>query len=167
MGRHNIGSYVIPRKATDGTTPKMEVRGRFLLEANTTYYFPIGGQDCTVISAHVTWTADPIILTSVKIEDCNRPNGSGVEGAATHAAGESEDWDERVGMWIDEDPTTAFVGVVGVNVTATNGVVTATGDAAGGGCMFHVADTGARRSRVAVKVGATGGYLAVYGWGKE
>lgn len=173
MGRHANGGFSTPL-APNGIVPAQNGRGRFTLLANTTYYFPIDGADCSVIAAHLCWTDSPIIITSAKIEDCNRPAATGITTVSDQAVQlrgndteESEDFDARVGVWVDEDPTTGFVGVVGTNVSATNGVVAATGDAAGGGCMFHVADTGARRTRVRVQVGATGGDLSCFVWGKE
>lgn len=152
MGRASNVGYVKPLKA-DGSSPTEKGRGNFTLEAATTYYFPLGGADASVISAHLAWPGSSIILTSVTVEDCNAPHS------------DVTDYSSTLGHWIDEDPTTAFVGVVGTNVTQTNGVVAATGDAGGGGCLFHVADSGARRTRLKVVVGATGGdvFCAVHG----
>ena len=154
MGRASNSNYITPLKS-DGTSPDRAGDGKFTLAAATTYYFPLGGADASVVSGHVAWTGSAIIITSITVEDCNFPHL------------DVTDYSANVGEWIDEDPTTAFVGVVGTGVSASNGIVAATGDAAGGGCMFHVADTGARRTRLKMVVGATGGTVRVAAGGKE
>lgn len=129
-------------------------RGSFTLAAATTYFFPVGGQDGGLVSAHLHWDA-AIIITSLTVEDCDFPNS---EISDFHAG--------TGGEWIDEDPSTAFVGTKGAGVTVTNGVVAVTGGALGG-CRFNVADQGARRTRIKVVVGATGGEIRCAAWAKE
>lgn len=155
--RHPIStSYITPIKS-DGTVQTESAtefgRGSYTLASSSTYYFPLGGQDVPFLSGHMQWDAS-IILTSVTIEDCNFP-----ETDVTWYSNGS-------GEWIDEDPTTAFVGLDGAGATASNGVVAVAGGAQGG-AMFHVAQTGARRTRLAVVVAGTGGEVRVSGWGKE
>ena len=128
-------------------------RGSFTLTAGATYYYPIGGQDCPNLSAHMHWDA-AIVITSITVEDCDMPPGEVSDYVASTG-----------GQWIDEDPAAAFVGVKGAGVTVTSGVVAAAGGALGG-CLFHIS-TGARRTRLAVVVGATGGEMRCAAWGKE
>lgn len=128
--------------------------GAFTLLANTTYYYVIGSKDASRISAHFRWDAT-IVITSMTVEDCDFPP-SAVTDYASGANGE----------WIDEDPSTAFVGTRGAGVTVTNGVVAVAGGAAGG-CRFNVTEQAARRTRIAVVVGATGGEVVCSTWGKE
>jgi hypothetical protein len=128
-------------------------RGSFTLASGATYFYPIGGQDCPVVSAHCQWDA-AIVLTSITVEDCNFPES------------EVDSWDDAAGEWIDEDPSAAFVGSDGAGVTVTAGVVDVSGGAQGG-CMFHVSSNGARRTRLKVVVGGTGGEMRVAAWGKE
>lgn len=163
MGRHTTStSYVTPyntagteQPEAPGADANVNGRGVRTLTNGVTYFYPLGGQDTSVMSAHCQWDA-AIIITSIAIETCNFPDGSsGVEW-----------YDDNAGEWIDEDPTTAFVGVDGAGVTVTNGVVAAAGGAQGG-CMFHFADNGARRTRLKVVVGATGGEIRVATWGKD
>lgn len=158
MGRANNGIFSTPFKS-DGTTPTKKGFGTFTLEALATYYFPIPCADASVISAHLGWPGSALVITSATVEDCNLPEGSTSGGVTAY--------DATVGNWIDEDPTTAFVGVSGTNVTQSNGVVAASGDASGGGAMFHIADSGARRTRIKVVVGATGGDIFCACHGKE
>ena len=95
----STGTVQEPGTATFG-------RGTFTLLTGVTYFFPLGGQDASALSAHLRWDAS-IVLTSVTVEDCNF----------------SEDdvalYDDAAGDWIDEDPSTAFVGSDGAGVTVT------------------------------------------------
>lgn len=124
-----------------------------------TYMFPFGGAESPLESIHCKWDA-AIIITSITIEDCNFPKRADGAGGVDVA-----DDDTTAGSWIDEDPSTAFVGTVGAGTTVVNGVVGVPGGAAGG-CMFHLGNFGARRGRIKVVVGATGGLLRVWGHGK-
>ncbi len=147
------GTYVTPITAAGVEATAAPGRGNYTLVLGTTYVFMLGGPDATVISAHFQWDAS-IVITSLTVEDCNMPET------------EASDYSTTAGDWIDEDPSTAFVGVVGAGVSHTAGVATATGGALGG-CMFHIADTGARRTRIKVVVGATGGVLRCAAHAKE
>ncbi len=157
MGRRTQStSYVTPIKS-DGTVETMDAtelgRGAFTLASGTTYYFPIACGDARNVSVHLQCDA-AIILTSATIEDCNFPEVDVTNYSST------------AGHWIDEDPSTAFVGLVGTGYTHSSGVVAVAGGAAGG-AMWHVADVGARRMRLKVVVGGTGGEVRVATWAKE
>lgn len=165
MGRRTTStSFVTPIKS-DGTTETEDATefglGSYTLASGTTYYYPLGGADSPFISAHVQWDAS-IVITSITVEDCNFPEPRGL----AQATGEVAWHDDAAGQWIDEDPSTAFVGSDGAGVTVTNGVVAVAGGAQGG-CMIHVTDTAARRTRLKVVVGGTGGELRVATWSKE
>lgn len=157
MARHPSNTQYVQPIKSDGTYQTESAtefgRGAYTLSSGTTYYYPIGGADSPVTSAHVQWDA-AIVITSITIEDCNMQPADVTDYSAT------------AGEWIDEDPSTAFVGTVGSGASVTNGVVANSGGAAGG-CMFHVADNGARRIRLKVVVAGTGGELRVSAWGKE
>lgn len=160
MARSTIStSYIEPVSAAGvvpdaapGTDATVTGRGVYTLLANTTYYFALGGQDAAQLSAHLQHDA-AIAITSATLEDCD------------FAESEAE-WQSQVaGLWIPEDPTTAFVGTVGATTTATNGVVAVVAGNVGG-AMWHL-ETAARRTRLAVVVGATGGQVRLAVWGKE
>ncbi len=157
MSRNPISTSFITPIASDGTVQEQSAtefgRGSFTLTLSTTYYYPLGGQDSTDLSAHCQWDAS-IILTSITIEDSDFPDS------------EASWYTSSAGAWIDEDPATAFVGSVGAGVTVSAGVVAVAGGAQGG-CMFHVSSTAARRTRLKVVVGGTGGEMRVASWGKE
>lgn len=148
------GTYVSPLK-TDGTNLTNEApRGSYTLTAGTTYYYILGGADAPFQSVHITGYTAGLVIMSATIQDCNHddlevPNQSAV-----------------VGEWVSEDPTTAFVGFEGAGWSATNGVVAASGGGVGG-AMWHLGETGATRTRLAVVVGGTGGILRVSAWGKD
>lgn len=157
MGRHPIStSYITPYKS-DGTeqTPSATEfgRGAFTLEASTTYFFPLGGQDTPIASVHLQHDL-AIAITSATVESCNFPESE----VANHSDG--------AGEWFGWAPTTAYVPVDGATTTATNGVVAVIAGNIGG-AMWSIADLGCRRTRLKVVVGATGGEVRVAGWGKE
>lgn len=157
MARHPASTSYITPLIAGGATEQVQSaaefgRGSFTLVANTTYYYPLGGQDSPVLSAHIKW--DAAIALTATIEDSNFPDSE----VAWHS--------DSAGDWIDEDPTTAFVGTDGAGVVVTNGVAVVTAGSVGG-AMYHVADTGARRTRLKVAVGATGGEVVVASWAKE
>ncbi len=157
MGRHpNSTSYITPIKS-DGTEEVQDAtelgRGSFTLEAATTYFFPLGGQDTPIASVHLQHDG-AIAITSATVESCNFPES------------ESSNFDDSAGTWFGWAPTTAYVPVDGGSTTATNGVVAVVAGNIGG-AMWSIADLGCRRTRLKVVVGATGGEVRVAGWGKE
>jgi hypothetical protein len=118
----------------------------------TTYYFPVGAPGCLVTAIHAIWDA-ALIITALTVEDCNVANSDPT------VAG-------RAGLWIQENPTGAYVAVTGAGVTATNLSVAATGGAIGG-AMIHLGNLGSRLVRIKVVVGATGGKFELYPHGKD
>ena len=158
MGRRsNSNSYITPVSSAGAEQVQSAVefgRGAFTLVALTTYYYPLDGADSVVLSAHAHWDAS-IIITSMRIEDCNMAESEVSAFAASTG-----------GLWLTENPSTAYIAVAGAGVSATSATVAATGGAVGG-AMFHVGNTGAKRHRLAVVVGATGGEMRVATWGKD
>ena len=76
------------------------------------------------------------------------------------------DKSSTVGEWSTEQPSTAYVASDGTGWSASNGVGAATG-AGLGGLFWHVAETGAARTRLTIVVGATGGPVRVSAHGKD
>lgn len=156
MRRTTSTSFVTPIK-NDGVVQEESCvefgRGSYTLVAGTTYYYPIGGQDARALAAHCQWDAS-LVLTSITIEDC------------CMAEHDVTSYSSNAGEWIDEDPTSAFVALVGASASSSNGVVAVAGGAQGG-AMFQIDGTGARRTRLKVVVGATGGEMRVASWGKD
>ena len=156
MSRKNRpgGTYVQPLK-TDGTNlANMAPVGAYTLTAGTTYYYILGGADAPFHSVQFTGYTAGLVIASATIQDTNHDNG------------EVTDYSGVAGEWINEDPTTAFVGVDGTGWSQTNGVVAASGGGVGG-ALWHLGESGAMRTRLAVVVGATGGLARVSCWGKD
>jgi len=148
------GPYVQPLQ-TDGNNLVDEIgRGRYTLTAGTTYYYLLGGADAPFHSVQITGYTAGLVITSATIQDTN------------HGTLDVTDQSSVVGEWVTEDPTTAFVGVDGTGWSATNGVVAASGGGVGG-AVWHLGESGAARTRLAVVVGGTGGILRVSAWGKD
>lgn len=128
-------------------------RGVFTLANGTTYYFPLPVGGATLFDAHLTHDA-AIAITSATIETTG------------HAWSDVSDYSSVGGEWIDQDPSTAFVGIVGAGTTATNGVVTVVAGSAGG-ADWQVSGVASPRARLKVVVGATGGEVRLSLTGKE
>lgn len=166
MGRRSLsGGFITPVK-NDGTvqTPSPSSgsggTGWFLLAAGT-YYFIIPEDDCESASAHVQWDS-AIAVSALRVEDSNFPapklpnSADGTAPTDGTVANWSPNTGANQGEWVPETPTTAYVGTtVATNVTITNGSVAI---AAGtqNAAMFHFADTGSKRMRIAIVVTTQG-----------
>ncbi len=160
MGLQVNRTYITPVKSDGaleepdgGETTFVTNRGVFTLASGTTYYFPLPIGGTTIGDVHITHDA-AIILTSAKIETCS------------HSPTDVSDYSSVAGEWIDQDPSTAFVGTVGSATSATNGVVAVTGGTAGG-ADWQISGLGAARARLAVVVAGTGGEVRVSFCGKD
>lgn len=161
MGRKptRAGGRYIPPLQTDGTELTAQTGvGIYTLVAGTTYLYIIGGDDAPFQSVQITGYDAGLVITSATIQDTN------------HQELEVANKSTTVGEWINERPTTAYVGADGtgwsVGSGATAGVVAASG-AGIGGALWHIAETGSARTRLIVVVGATGGKLRVSCNGKD
>lgn len=139
---------------TDGTllTPEAP-RGEYTLVAGTRYFFVLPTEDTAFASVQLTGYTAALIITSATVEDTD------------HAPLDVPDSSTVVGEWVGEDPTTAFVGADGTGWTPANGVLAVAGGNLGG-ALWHIAETGAARTRLNVLVGATGGAVRVSCCGK-
>lgn len=144
----NTGTELTQAPGADGTVTG---RGVYTLASGQHYYVECGGEDCPFQSVHMQHD-DAIIITSATVQDSNLPDVT--------------IYSTVVGEWISESPSTAYVGTAGANTTATNGVVAVTGGARGG-AMWHLGEDGARRTRIDILVGGTGGEVRFSQWGKE
>lgn len=147
------GSYITPIDASGVPLTTSKGPGVFTLTAGQTYYYVLGGSDAPFQSAQLTSSTASLVITSATVQDCN------------HQPNEVSNHSAVAGEWIGEVPTTAYVAVTGTGWSATNGVVASSGSALGG-ALWHIAESGARRTRIAVVVGATGGDVRFSGWGK-
>jgi hypothetical protein len=161
MGRRPVSaSFVTPLSAVDGsaapaapgTDANLTGKGVFTLAVGT-WYIPLAGDDANFVAGQMQWDAN--MAGNVRVEDTCAPR----ELVSDWADGSTN------GCWVDEDPTTAFVGTVGAGASVTNGVLTLTAGNQGG-ALWNVAETGARRLRLKVVV-TTQGEARFFGWGKE
>ena len=160
MGRQSTStSFVTPYSAAD-TSPAAgsdaafgaNCRGVFTLVTGVTYYYDLGGADAKLI--HLMMQGDAaIVITSATLEETDlsmteAPLCSDVSGQwfAAHA-----------------DRITSIAEGTGWAVTSDVG---STSGGTQGGFAMNVIDQAARRSRLKVVVGGTGGEARVNVWGK-
>lgn len=131
------------------------------LVAGTTYFFPFGADrspmpaETALADAQMRW--DNAIALTITVETCIFPS-THPEGGATGVVDVS-DSNTTAGNWIPQAPPDAYVPVTGggTYTVATGAVTVAAGQQ--GGCEFTLSDFGARRARLKVVVGATGGLV--------
>lgn len=133
------------------------------LTNGVTYVFPFGGELEPVASeiqiAGVQFRWDASIIATISVADTLFPATLGGEGI------DVTDHSATAGLWIPENPSTAYIPVVGGTFNAANMTVTVPGGSAGG-CIFHLGNLSSRRVRGNVAVGGTGGLLRCGVWGK-
>lgn len=134
------------------------------LLANTTYYVPLGSAESGVIAdetslfVHFTWVA-AIVLTGVTVELSVFP---AVEGGGTKGNPDVADFDPTAGLWVQFNPAQSVDLYGNIVAGAGNAIaaftVSSTG-AAAGAAILHFPNMAARRARLKVVVGATGGLM--------
>lgn len=144
--------YITPIDST-GAPVAEQGRGKYTLTAGATYHYLLGGDDGPYQSVQLTGITAAAVVTSATIMDTN------------HMPNEVTDQDATAGNWIPEAPSAGYVATTGAGWAATNSVVAVAGGAVGG-AMWHIAETGAARTRLTVVVGGTGGTFVVSAWGK-
>jgi hypothetical protein len=125
-----------------------------------TFYFEIPlTADGSLQSIHILTGA--AIAGVFTIETSNLPQGSPV---ATTALGAVPTWDETVGNWVQENPSSAYVATNGTGWSVS--ALTLTKAAGAGGAMIHLGNIGARRCRVKAAI-TTGGTVRIVPHGKN
>lgn len=154
---HGNRRYLVPIDTADGTSPAEAPHGEYTLVASHTYVYLLPSLDTAFTSFDLSGEDAALVITSATVQDTD------------HAAVDVADTDTQVGRWKNERPTNGYVAVDGtgwsVGSGATACVVAATGSGVGG-AFWHIAETGAARTRLLVVVGATGGKARVSGAGK-
>jgi len=154
MGRSGrTGTRYITPIDSGGVPLTEQGKGKYALTAGATYHYMLGGDDGPFQSVQLTGLTAAAVLTSATIMDTN------------HMPLEVVDSDATAGNWIPEAPAAGYVATTGTGWSATNSVVASAGSAVGG-AMWHIAETGANRTRLTVVVGGTGGTFVVSAWGK-
>lgn len=135
------------------------------LAANTTYFFPFGAQrspvpaEVPLVGVQVAW--DAAIIATITPETCLFP--ATLQGGDPRGPVVLTDYDVTAGLWLLQAPPTAYVPIVGGTVSVTTATVPG---GSRGGCEYDMGNLGARRGRIKVVVGATGGVLRVGVHGK-
>jgi hypothetical protein len=126
----------------DGTEVFEDPSTGFPLTTTKTPYLAITGDpDTKIKSTHCLW--DATYAGVITLESSNMPRT--VNGNVK--PGDVADSSRTVGHWVQENPSTAYVAVVGSGHSASAATVTAvTGNA--GACMYHVGNLGAERLRL-------------------
>jgi hypothetical protein len=148
-----FGTDIAPIKS-DGTLLERKdeaSQAGYALANGATYYYELArvGMAAPYQSFHVKWDIAAILTITVESSCFSDVNA----------------WSTVAGEWEKEDPTTAYVAHDG-NSTVVNATVSVPGGTVGG-CLYHVAQTGALRTRLKILVGGTGGVVRVAGCAKE
>lgn len=123
-----------------GTGAKSEAGRNGLLLSNTTYFVPFGGEGALVQSVHLTW--DAVVAGVITVEDSNNPDATVISTVS--------------GEWVQENPTTAYVGGAGAGGLAVTNLTLTITAGTGGGAMINVGNSGAMRTRLKVVLSAGG-----------
>jgi len=144
---NRAGSGDLDAIKSDGTlAPNVEGVGCTLTAG--TWYFPFGSQlsptpaDTALIEGQLAWAA--AVAGAITVEFTNFPAKRG--GLPIGARVDVADNDATAGNWIQSNPSTAQVDVVGTGNTVAAATVTAGGTNAGG-AMYSMGNVGARRGR--------------------
>jgi hypothetical protein len=119
------------------------------IQTVTTSFYGVGGDASIIQSVHLRWDA-----TFAAVITFETSNIVGLDPTVAGVAGE----------WIQENPTTAYIGATPAGL-ATNMTITVPGGTAGG-AMVHVGNLGSRVMRVKV-VCSVQGLLVITSAGKE
>lgn len=136
------------------------------LANSTTYYLALGSArapmpaETSLVAVHMKWAA--AVAATITVETCNFPRHA--NSAIGLGPDDVLDYSGTAGDWIQENPTTGYIGVVGASNSATNLTLTA-GGAAAGGATIHLGNLGTRRCRIKIVV-TTGGLMRLSVHGK-
>jgi hypothetical protein len=129
------------------------------LASATTYYFPLGGagtglvSGTALVSAHIKWAAALVATFTLEVT-CFPPR----ENGAVIGPNDVTDYSAVVGEWVQFNPTTSYVPVVGTGNTVTAVTITAGGTNAGA-AVIEMGMFASRRARIKCVVTTTGGLV--------
>lgn len=165
MDHNGSGSGDRDAIKSDGSIVTHTVAVGCTLANSSTYYFVVGSQlaptpsQTSLVTLHLAWAA--AVAATFTVETCNFP---ATRGGALPGPDDVKDYDATAGNWIQENPSTAYVGVTGSGNTVSSLTITAGGTAAGG-AMIHLGNIGSRRVRIKAVV-TTGGNVRCNAHGK-
>ena len=146
---HGNSRYLVPIDVVDGSSPSEAPHGTYTLTSGHTYVYILPTKDTAFTSIDLQGIDAALAFTSATVQDTNIPGPPG----ADKTAGDLSDIDTTVGGWKNERPTQGYVAADGtgwsVGTSATACVVASTGSGVGG-ALWHIAETGAARTRLIV-----------------
>jgi hypothetical protein len=144
----------LPAYDGEGNASQPKPTGFVTLDVDSHYFEITGARDAEPLSVQIL--TDATIAGVFTIEMSNAPGDVGPPDAATA-------YNEVSGVWIKEDPSTAYVASVGTGWSITN--LTLTKTAGVGAAMIHLGNCGAKRVRVKAAI-TTGGDVRIMPNGK-
>lgn len=151
---------------SDGTKVPYEVGFGYNLGVGT-WYIDASMPDPGAVSIHCAWDAN-LVATSINYESSNMPAYKSASAPYTDSSGAADvaiNTADTTGLWITENPSTAYVPIVGAGATVTNMTIAVAGGAAGG-AMFNISNVNHRRGRTKLVV-TTAGYYRQHTHGKQ
>jgi hypothetical protein len=154
---HGSRRYLVPIDTADGTSPaEAGGHGIYTLTTGHTYAYILPTSDTPFTSIDLTGYDAALAFTSATVQDTNHPGSTTASGPN---GGDVPDTSVVVGEWKNERPTNGYVAADGtgwsVGSGATACVVASTG-AGVGGAFWHIAETGAYRTRLLLVCSGTG-----------
>ncbi len=158
QARSGSGDAVAVQSASVQTLPN---ENGFCPVAVGTWFFALGGEASPLTSCHLRW--DAALVGTITLWDANLPPYKTDMGNGTV---DISLFDVSAGAWVQENPTTAYVGISPAGAgTATNLTIAIPGGTAGG-AMIHMGNFGAKRARIQLVV-STAGLIRVSPHGKS
>lgn len=140
MSREIGGSYIEPVKSDGTLAERAGARGFYTL-AVATYYVDIGDLTSPILSLHLQWDAG--LVGTITLECGNAGNQ------------EASLWSTTSGDWLQENPSTAYVPIVGTGASVANLTITLAGGGVGGSTI-NLADYAHARGRLKLVITTAG-----------
>ena len=152
---HGNSRYLVPIDVVDGSSPSEAPHGTYTLTTGHTYVYILPTKDAVFTSIDLQGIDAALAFTSATVQDTNFPGPPGSDPTV----GDLSNTDTAVGGWKNERPTNGYVAVDGTNWSVGTGatacVVASTGTNVGG-ALWHIAETGAARTRLILVCSGTG-----------
>lgn len=157
--RHNAPHAI----SSTGTIVRYEIGKGYNLPAGT-WYIDATLPDAANISIHCTWDAN-VAITSLNYESSNMPAFASLSDPYSDnsaPADVSNNTSDSTGLWLPQNPSTAYIPIVGG--TVTNATIAVAGGTAGG-AMLELTQSD-RRGRTKLVV-TNQGYFRQHMHGKQ
>jgi hypothetical protein len=131
-----------------------------------TWYIDCSMPDAVNAAVHCSWDST-IVISALNIQTSGMPAYKSLSAPFTDSSGAvdvSGFAADTTGLWLKQDPSTAYVPITPGAGTVTNMTVAIAGGTAGG-CEFDIGNLASRRCRTKLVV-TTGGYFRQHTHGK-